>query len=88
MKNKNIAREYLLSLVNPQLMPTALKVTLLIGSLLFAINHGWALLTGQMTSQRWISAILTYMVPYMVNIHGQFIGRRNILHKSTKFFDI
>ncbi|MBE9103655.1 nitrate/nitrite transporter NrtS, partial [Nostoc cf. edaphicum LEGE 07299] len=42
-------------------MPTAFKVALLIGSLLFAINHGWALLTDQMASERWISAILTYI---------------------------
>lgn len=76
MKNKNIVRQYLFSLFDRQLMPTAFKVSLIIGSLLFAINHGWALFTGKMTSERWISAILTYIVPYMVNIHGQFIGRK------------
>jgi membrane protease YdiL (CAAX protease family) len=84
MRNKNIARQYLFSLFDRQLMPTAFKVALLIGSLLFAINHGWALLTGQMTSERWISAILTYIVPYMVNIHGQFIGRKEYIAQKRK----
>ncbi|WP_322743922.1 nitrate/nitrite transporter NrtS, partial [Nostoc edaphicum] len=61
MRHKNIVKQYLFSLFDRQLMPTAFKVALLIGSLLFAINHGWALLTDQMASERWISAILTYI---------------------------
>lgn len=64
-------------------MSTAFKVALIIGSVLFTINHGWALWTGQMTSERWISAILTYIVPYMVNIHGQYIGRKQYIAKNV-----
>ncbi|WP_178378142.1 nitrate/nitrite transporter NrtS [Chroogloeocystis siderophila] len=67
-------RGYFLSLVNPQFMPIALKVAVVIGSLLFAINHGAAFVQGQMTRDRWISATLTYLVPYFVNIHGQYIS--------------
>ncbi|MBH8576286.1 nitrate/nitrite transporter NrtS [Nostocaceae cyanobacterium CENA369] len=63
-------------------MPTAFKVALFIGSLLFTINHGWALLTGHMTSERWISGGLTYIVPYMVSIHGQYIGRKGRVAKN------
>ena len=41
-----------------------------------AINHGSALLQGNMKRQRWISAALTYLVPYTVNVHGQYSYRR------------
>ncbi|HEY9621081.1 MAG TPA: nitrate/nitrite transporter NrtS [Crinalium sp.] len=68
-------RGYLKSLGDRQFMPIALKVALVVGSILFTINHGWAILTGQMTLQRWLAGGLTYIVPYMVNIHGQYISQ-------------
>jgi hypothetical protein len=66
---------YLASLTDPGLSKTAIRVALVIGSLLFTINHGAALVKGEMTKDRWLSAALTYLVPYAVNIHGQFIAR-------------
>lgn len=44
-------------------MPIALKVAVAIGSL-FIINHGAAFAQGQMTHDRWVSAAITYAVPY------------------------
>ncbi|MCT7972186.1 nitrate/nitrite transporter NrtS [Laspinema olomoucense] len=61
-------------LFNPRFAPTALKVALFVGTILFLINHGKAFFNGQMDPDRWISAGLSYCVPYMVNIHGQFIS--------------
>ncbi|MEB3233771.1 MAG: nitrate/nitrite transporter NrtS [Leptolyngbyaceae bacterium] len=52
--------------------PTALRVALVIGSILFIVNHGNALLNGKMSRDRWISSFITYLVPYTVSIHGQF----------------
>lgn len=49
----------------------AIKAALLVGTILFIINHGGVLLDGQMDSTRWISGGLTYLVPYMVHIYGQ-----------------
>jgi hypothetical protein len=66
--------EFARSLVDPELVPTAIKVSLVVGSILFAINHGPALAQGTMKRDRWVSAGLTSLVPYMVNIHGQFIS--------------
>jgi hypothetical protein len=68
-------RNFLTSLFDPEFVPTALKVALVVGSLLFTINHSAALLKKQMTRDRWIAGILTYVVPYVVNIHGQFTSR-------------
>ncbi len=72
-------RGYFAALVNRRMMGQAVKVALLVGTVLFTINHGPALKAGIMTRQRWISALLTYLVPYAVNIHGQYTAtaRRN-----------
>ena len=50
---------------------TALRVALLVGSVLFAINHGEALITGTMDRVHWVSGMLTYCVPFCVSLHGQ-----------------
>jgi hypothetical protein len=65
---------FCVSLFHPKFVPMALKVALFVGTVLFAINHGNALLQGQMNRDRWISAVLTYCVPYMVSIHGQYVS--------------
>ncbi|MDM9382917.1 nitrate/nitrite transporter NrtS [Chlorogloeopsis sp. ULAP01] len=68
-------KEYCLCLFDKDMMPTALKVSVVVGSILFIINHGSALVKERMDRERWISAALTYVVPYLVNIHGQYISR-------------
>ncbi|MEQ8969124.1 MAG: nitrate/nitrite transporter NrtS [Coleofasciculus sp. C1-SOL-03] len=68
-------KEYCAALVDKNLMPTGIKVAAVVGSLLFLINHGSAVVQGKMTRDRWISGLLTYLVPYGVNIHGQYINR-------------
>ncbi|MBD2329301.1 nitrate/nitrite transporter NrtS [Alkalinema sp. FACHB-956] len=65
---------FLSGLFNRKLAPTAFRVALIVGTMLLLINHGNALIKGQMTRDRWLSAILTYCVPYMVNVHGQFVS--------------
>ncbi|NJL49457.1 MAG: nitrate/nitrite transporter NrtS [Leptolyngbyaceae cyanobacterium SM2_5_2] len=69
-------KTYWQSLKDPRFVPTALRVALVIGSLLFIINHGAALWQGTMTRQRWLSGLLTYIVPYCVSIHGQYTNQR------------
>ena len=67
---------YAKSLVSPKYMPLGVKVALIVGSVLLLINHGAAMVSGQMTRGRWLSAALTYGVPYLVNVHGQYMGQR------------
>ncbi len=80
MKRQSI-REYFIALVDPMMMGMALRVAMVVGSILFAINHGPALVNGQMTKARWLSALVTYCVPYGVNIHGQYVARQQSLEK-------
>ncbi|EDX77521.1 hypothetical protein MC7420_2845 [Coleofasciculus chthonoplastes PCC 7420] len=55
-------KDYCAALVDENLMPTALKVAAMVGSILFLINHGSAVVQGKMTRDRWISGLLTYLV--------------------------
>lgn len=75
-----IVKEYGLALINPKLASMAIKVAIIVGSVLFAINHGNALIKGKMNRDRWVSGLLTYIVPYLVSIHGQFLSNS----KKTK----
>jgi hypothetical protein len=45
----------------------AFKVALVVGSILLAINHGDALLKGQISLSRLLRMILTVIVPYVVS---------------------
>lgn len=67
---------FIKALLDPKLAPSAVKVALIVGSVLFTINHGSALLKGEMTRARWFSGLITYLIPYSVNIHGQFTSSR------------
>jgi hypothetical protein len=44
----------------------ALKVALLVGSILAVINHGDIVLAGTATATVWIKICLTFLVPYCV----------------------
>lgn len=65
------------NLFNPSMAVSALKVSLVVGSILFVINHGVALYDGQMTAHRWVSALLSYLVPYLVSIHGRSASKQH-----------
>jgi hypothetical protein len=54
---------YFISLWDPEFVATGFKTSIFVGSLLFLINHGPALLRGEMTHERWFSTILTYAMP-------------------------
>lgn len=68
-------RGFLLCLIDAKSARMAIRVSLIVGTLLFSINHGAALVKGQMNRDRWIAGFLTYVIPYMVNSHGQYVSR-------------
>lgn len=77
-----MARGYILSLFDPEFIATGLKTAVFVGSLLFIINHGLALFRGEMNHERWLSAIATYAMPYLVNVYGQYSYRRKLSAQS------
>ena len=60
---------------DPSLKPTAIRVALVVGTTLFILNHGAAVLEGKMNRNRWLAGLVTYLVPYTVSIHGQRVAR-------------
>jgi hypothetical protein len=64
-------KTYSRNLVQRDFAFTALRTALIVGSLIFVVNHGEVLLKGQMTRQRWLAAALSYVTPYAVSIYGQ-----------------
>lgn len=69
--------DFVQALGNSQYRLTALRVAIVVGTILVIINHGSVILQRKMTRQRSLSAALTYLVPYMVSVHGQYSRRRN-----------
>ena len=47
--------------------PRALKIALVVGTILAAINHGDAILGASMTTSAWIKVLMTFCVPYGVS---------------------
>lgn len=70
-------KRYCAALFDPELAFSAGKVAFVVGSILFVINHAEAWLDNHMTGHRWFSAVLSYLVPYMVSIHGRVSARNN-----------
>ena len=77
--SKQIVKQISATIQQPRCRKTALKVALIVGTVLFSINHGSALVSREMSRDRWLAAAFTYCVPFMVSIHGQSAARRRSL---------
>lgn len=71
-------KAYISSLFDKEFMLTGFKTAIVVGSLLFLINHGAAFWRGEMNRERWVSVFLTYLMPYLVNVYGQYAYRRKL----------
>ncbi|MEL7223625.1 MAG: nitrate/nitrite transporter NrtS [Cyanobacteria bacterium P01_D01_bin.36] len=71
MAFKHTIRRIKLTLAREHCRTKAIKVALCVGTVLFTINHGSAVVNDEMNTMRWAAALLTYCVPFMVSIHGQ-----------------
>ena len=56
---------------DPSLRFTAIRVALVVGSILFLINHGSAIVKGEMSRDRGIAGS-TCLIPYTVSVYGQY----------------
>ena len=53
--------------VKPSVIRRALKFAVVVGAILITINHGYAIVHGQVTSGRVLQMCLTVLVPYVVS---------------------
>ena len=56
----------------------AFGVALVVGTLLAAINHGAAIVSGEMTATRWVMVVATYAVPYAVSAYSSVGALRRL----------
>jgi len=53
--------------LTPPIIKRAFLTALIVGAILIAINHGDAILRGEMNTDRWLKGALTVLVPYLVS---------------------
>jgi hypothetical protein len=68
-------KTFVATLRDPKATSQSAKVALIVGTILFGINHGQAFLQQNMRRDRWIAAGITYFVPFTVSLHGQAMSR-------------
>ncbi|CAH0990862.1 hypothetical protein SIN8267_00962 [Sinobacterium norvegicum] len=56
--------------IRPRVVSTALKLSLLVGTVLAIINHGPAMLQFTLGSDNFLQIALTYLVPYCVSTYS------------------
>lgn len=61
------ASSFLSVALRPAVVRRGLLFALVVGAILIAINHGDAVVAGEMTASRWWKAGLTVLVPYCVS---------------------
>ena len=62
----------------------ALVYAVVVGAILIAINHGDALLSGNVSAERWWKMGLTVLVPYTVSTLSSVGALRSVAQRSTR----
>jgi hypothetical protein len=69
--------EWLRIALEPSVVKRALRTMLVVGAILIAINHGDALLSGQLDAERVFKIALTLLVPYGVSTTSSVAALRS-----------
>ena len=76
-------RTFLISAAHPATVQRAWLTCLIVGTVLTAINHGPALIAGQLTAERIFQILLTFVVPYSVSTVSSVLTRREMKSALT-----
>lgn len=60
----------------PQHLRSTIRITLVIGTVLFAINHLDVVLSGRASLATWVKGAVTYVVPFVVSNLGVLTATR------------
>src|SRR6266567_3440108 len=60
----------------PPFLRKTIRIALIVGAILFAINHLDEVLAGKATAPVWIKGVLTCLVPFVVSNLGVLIAAR------------
>lgn len=75
-------KEWLRLAVQPTVVKRALKFACVVGMILITINHGYAIVHGQVTSGRIWQMCLTVLVPYTVSTLSSVAAMREMARTS------
>ena len=76
-------KTWLQQAAHPATVRRACMTALIVGTLLIAINHGPAILAGEMTRARLLQMLLTVFVPYTVSTVSSVSTRRELSQKKS-----
>jgi len=62
--------EWLRLAISESVVRRAVRVAAIVGTVLIAINHGDAILSGDISPLRWFRIVLTVCVPYCVSTYS------------------
>jgi hypothetical protein len=79
-------RKWLMSAAHPATVRRARITSLIVGTVLVAINHGAAILTGQLTRERVFQMLLTFAVPYLVSTTSSVLTRNEMKSAPASAF--
>lgn len=79
--------EWLRVAIEPAIMRRALKCAVVVGAILISINHGDALLRGDITTARLLKMGLTVIVPYLVSTFSSVGTIQELRRKATLAHD-
>ena len=68
---------FIQGMLHPHISRRALRVALIVGTILNVINHYELLIGSTVTIKELVQVALTYIVPYMVSTHGQLLAGVN-----------
>ena len=71
----------------PAYLTKTLRIALVFGSILFAINHLDEVLLGRATSAVWIKGALTFLVPFCVSNLGVLVASRRRVEEKKREID-
>lgn len=77
-------RNLIQQIFHPDISRRALRVALIVGTVLTLINHYDLLLGKPLTLKVVIQIMLTYTVPYLVSTHGQLLGTGDRKHCTAE----
>ena len=75
---------FLVLAFSPRVVRRALLYAVVVGAILIAINHGDALIAGQVGPERWWKMGLTVLVPYTVSTLSSVGALRSMVPPAAK----
>lgn len=77
MQDPITLKDIIITARTPSILKRSVKVALVVGTILMAINHGDALLMGEVEPARIGKILLTYLVPFCVSTQASVLATLN-----------